>query len=424
MTQIVANEHPFTTDKDISSYVFWSRTFVQRDETFAWLRKNAPVSWHPPLEDEYVPPEIHKEPGFWAITRAEDIQYVSQNNKLFSTAAGSVMVRPRHPDTIQPPNFLEMDPPEHTGYRQIMSAAFTPKAIARIGDKIRERAGAIVGRVVGAGDIDLVEEVSAKLPMLTLADMLGVPENLTESFAQAADNFVGGNDESMLPPGVTPIEFMVEQLGILSDIGVNLVKLRRNMPADDIATAIAEAEIDGKPLTDEQISSLMLLLSVAGNDTTKQTTTWTVLSLHRNPEQKLWLREDFEGRISGAVEEFVRHASPVMEFARTMTQDFEFRGQKLLRGDKVGIFYCSGNRDESVFEDPHRFDIKRSPQPHVGFGGGGVHYCLGNGLAKAQLKALFRELSLQLPNLEVIGEPEYLKSEFINGIRHLQVRTN
>lgn len=424
MASIMATKHPATTEVDISSQAFWQQSFVERDKSFAWLRANRPVSWHLPLEDPNVPQELHGEAGFWAVTRLNDIQYVSQNNDVFSSAQGTVMVRPRHPDTVLTPNFLEMDPPLHTQYRQIMTAAFTPKAVGRLSAKIDERARSIVERVVGTGLIDLVDEVSSKLPMLTLADMLGLDGEAAEGFARAADNFVGASDPSVVPEGRSPIEFMVEQLGIMSSIGLDLVHYRRAHPADDIATAIAQGTVDGAPLTDEQIGSIMLLLSVAGNDTTKQTTTWAVLELDRHPDQKHWLYEEFATRVGSAIEEFVRFASPVMEFARIATRDVELGGQTISAGDKVAIFYCSGNRDESVFEDPHRFDLFRPRTPHVGFGGGGVHYCLGNGLAKAQLRAILGEIGRQLPRLEVVGDPEPLNSEFINGIRHLPVDTH
>jgi cytochrome P450 len=420
---VFATEHPLTTGKDISSEAFWRRRFEERDETFCWLRKNAPVSWHKPLEDPELPPEVHGEAGFWAVARAADIQYVSQHNELFSSEIGSVMVRPRHPDFMPPPTFLEMDPPRHTRYRQVMSAAFTPRGVARLTEKINERAAQIVDRVVGAGTIDFVTEVSAKLPMLTIADMIGVPDSLSDTFAEAGDKFIGARDPEILPPGVLPNDFVLEQMGVLRQIGVDLVNYRREHPSTDIATALANAEFDGSRLTDDDITSVMLLLSVAGNDTTKQTTTSTVISLDRNPGQRAWLREDFEGRIAASVEEFIRHASPVTEFIRTATQDTELAGQQIAKGDKVTIFYCSGNRDESVFEDPHRFDLTRPRRPHVAFGGGGVHYCLGSGIAKAQLRALFGNILTKLPGMEV-GEPEYLYSEFINGVRHLPVTIN
>jgi cytochrome P450 len=396
---VFASEHPLTTDKDISSEAFWHQTFEKRDETFSWLRKNAPVSWHKPLEDSELPPEVHGEAGFWAVVRAADIQYVSQHNELFSSEIGSVMVR------------------------QIMSAAFTPKGVARLTDKINERAAQIVDRVVGAGTIDFVTEVAARLPMLTIADMIGVPDSLSDTFAEAGDKFIGARDPEILPPGVLPNDFVLEQMGVLRQIGVDLVNYRREHPSTDIATALANAELDGSKLTDEDITSVMLLLSVAGNDTTKQTTTSTVISLDRNPGQRAWLMEDFEGRIAASIEEFIRHASPVIEFIRTATQDTELAGQEITKGDKVTIFYCSGNRDESLFEDPRRFNLARPRLAHVAFGGGGVHFCLGNGIAKAQLRALFSNILTKLPRMEV-GEPEYLYSEFINGVRHLPVTIN
>jgi len=415
--------HPFTVDKDISSQTFWSRTFKERDETFAWLRKNAPVSWHPPYEDPTMPPEIHGEAGYWAVTLADDIRAASQDYALYSSTGGSISYAPRHPDLVQSPTFIAMDPPEHTSYRQAISAAFTPKSVGRISEKIRQRAADIIGSVIGVGEFDFVAEVSAKLPMLTIADMVGVPDSLTEDFALAGDRLVGARDPELVPPGENPIEYSGKQMMILREIGVDIVNHRRTHPADDIATGLASYEMDGKLLTDDDIAAMMVLLSIAGNDTTKQTTSHTLLSLDRNPDQRAWLLEDFDGRIVGAIEEFIRHASPVMEFGRRAMHDTEMGGQQIAKDDKVVLFYCSGNRDESVFEDPHRFDLTRPRLPHVGFGGGGVHFCLGNSVAKAQLRALYREILTRLPNIEV-GEPELLHNEFINGVRRLPVRVS
>jgi cytochrome P450 len=418
-----STEHPFTTEMDISSQRFWSKTFKERDGTFEWLRKNAPVSWHPPYEDPAVPPEVHGEAGYWAVTLAKDIQVESQNYAMYSSAGRAISYAPQHPDLAQSATFLEMDPPRHTKYRQAISAAFTPKGVGRINNKICERAAAIIDNVLGAGEFDFVTEVSAKLPMLTIADMVGVPDSLTEAFAHAGDCLVGAGDPEILPPGENPIEFAGKQIMILREIGVDLVNHRRTHPADDIATALANHEVDGKYLTDDDIAAMMMLLSVAGNDTTKQTTSHTMVSLDRNPDQRAWLIEDFDGRIAGAIEEFIRHASPVIEFGRMATDDTELGGQRIAKGDKVVMFYCSGNRDESVFEDPHRFDLTRPRMPHVGFGGGGVHFCLGNSVAKAQLRALYNEILTKLPNIEV-GEPELLHNEFIHGIRRLPVRVS
>lgn len=415
-------EHPFTSGEDISSVGFWRQSFAERDETFARLRKNDPVSWHPPLEMPELGPEIHGQSGFWALVRAKDIRYVSLHHELFSSV--EPVFRPRHPDILQlPPTFLSMDPPAHTRYRQIMSRAFTPKAVSALDEKIKERAKHIVDRVAGGGEFDFVNEVSAKLPMMTVADMVGVPESLVETFATAGNNHLGARDPQNVPPGMTADQFSMQQILTLKEIGVDLVRHRRSHPSHDIATALANAELDGRALTDDEIGQVMLLLSVAGNDTTKQTTSQTVVSLYRNRDQMAWLNDDFDARIGGAIDEFVRHASPVIVFARVARQDIELGGSQIAAGDKVAMFYASGNRDESEFDDPHRFDLSRPKKPHVAFGGGGVHYCLGNGIAKTQLRALFGEILCRLPNMEV-GEPEYLYSEFIHGITHLPVKVD
>jgi len=416
-------QHSFTTDKDISSPAFWSLPFEVRDETFGWLRRHAPVSWHPPMEVPGFPPEVHGEAGFWAVVRAADVALVSQNQHLFSSDLekyGAAVVQPVPADFARKPTFISMDPPRHTRYRQVLSKYFTPKAVARLSGKLNERAEQIVNRVVGAGEIDFVTQVSAQLPMRTIADLVGVPEDLVEPFATAGNNYIGFADPEVTQ-GAEPIEFVLKQVAVLAAIGNELVAHRRKHPADDLATALAQAELDGKPLDELDIEAIMVLLSIAGNDTTKQTTTHSVVQLWRDPDQKKLLIADYQDRIGTAIEEFIRHASPVMNFARTATEDVELGGHTINAGDKVGIFYCSANRDESVFADPNRFDITRAPNPHQAFGGGGVHYCLGNMVAKAQLRALFCQILTKLSEMEV-GEPEQLRSDFLNGIRHLPVR--
>ncbi|MGI8665398.1 MAG: cytochrome P450 [Jatrophihabitans sp.] len=417
--------HPLTTDRDISSVAFWSRGFIERDETFAWLRHHAPVSWHPPLEVPELPPEIHGEAGFWALVRAAEVAYASQHHELFSSdqdAYGAVMFKPTVPALMLPPTFIGMDPPRHTRYRQFLSAAFTPKAIARLTGQIDDRARQVVQRVAEAGgEIDFATQVAGLMPITTLTDLIGVPDSQFDSFVDAARNWVGSLDPEVTA-GADPVAFAVEQMAILREISVETVRYRRAHPSDDIASALAQAELDGRPLSPDDIASIILLLTVAGYDTTKQTISHTVVQLWRHPEQKAWLAEDFEGRIGCAIDEFVRHASAVLDFARTATADVELAGQTIRAGDKVVLFFGSANHDESVFPDPHRFDLTRPRTRHYSFGGG-VHYCLGSVVAKAELTGLFRQLLSVLPDLEV-GEPEPLQRhrEFIHGIRHLPVR--
>ncbi len=418
--KLFANPHEPTTDLDISSLRFWRQPFEQRDETFAQLRKDHPVSWHAPLEDRHLAPEEHGQTGFWAFTRAEDITYASQHHELFSSELGNTVLHPALAESTIPVSFLDMDPPRHATFRKVMSAGFTPKAVARLSDKIQERAAQIVDRVVGAGEIDFVSEVSARLPMMTVADLIGVPESHVEAFAEAGNDLVLIQDPYSELSGEELAAKRAGAFGTLAAVTAELAAARRSQPEDDIMTALVTAEVDGAKLEDQEIFMTMVLLSVAGNDTTKQTTTRTVMALAAHPDQKVWLLEDFEGRITASIEEFVRHASPVVQFARTAAQDVELHGQSILAGDKIGLFYCSGNRDETVFPDPGAFDLQRPRSPHVGFGGGGVHYCLGNGVAKAQLRALFKEILTKLPNIEV-GEPDLLLSDFINGVKSLPV---
>ncbi|MCU1501034.1 MAG: hypothetical protein JWM12_388 [Ilumatobacteraceae bacterium] len=418
MTLQFSTPHPFTTDIDITSIAFWRQTFDEREQSFARLRETAPVSWHPPFE---VPGyDDHGEAGFWAVTRAQDITQISKNNETFLSSFGVSI--PPSPLMIQvlASFFLAMDPPQHATYRRLVSSAFSPRSVAKLTEQIFERARIIVDDIVGAGDIDFVSQCSALLPMQTVCDLIGVPPSEQEAARRAADLFVGESDASVLPPGTDAITFRLDQARYLHALGASLAAHRREHPGEDLITNLVQAEIDGHALTDEEIGAFMVLMSVAGNDTTKQTTTRTMMSFAEHPEQRDWLLEDFDGRIVGAVEEFVRHASPVMTFARTAAHDTEIGGVEISAGDKVGMFYCSGNRDESVFPSPETFDLSRPRTPHVGFGGGGVHYCLGVGVARTQLRALFGELLTKIPNIE-IGVPDYLVSNFINGVKRLPV---
>ena len=398
---------------DITSEEFWSQPFVVRDESFARLRAGDGLSWHRPLPSMFP----MEEPGFWALTRRADIAYVSQHPELFTSAQG-VALNPM-PAEIQrfASFFLSMDPPQHTVYRRLISSAFTPRNVRQIEEQIHRNAVSIVDDLVGAGDIEFVAACSARLPMLTIMDMLGVPSADQPAVAYAAEKLFGMSDDEYSTPEERA-EDPIAQITLLSNTGVELAKFRRENPGDDLMTSIVNAEVDGQRLTDEEIGAFLILLASAGNDTTKQTTTHVMMALADNPEQRDWLMEDFENRIGPAVEEFVRWASPVMQFARFVTEDTEINGQPVSAGDKVGLFYCSANRDESAFDNPGAFDLQRSPNPHLGFGGGGPHFCLGSQLAKAELRNLFRELLTRLKTVE-FGEPDFLYSSFVHGVKRL-----
>jgi cytochrome P450 len=410
------NPRPYH-ELDVSSDEFWNRSFEDRDTTFAALRESQTLTWHEPLSS----PWPHEEQGFWAATRHADIAYVSKNHALFSSAQGAGLGP--MPAEMQRPIafFLMMDPPEHTRYRQLIGSAFTPKAVAQIQSIIEANAKEIVDDLVGAGEFDFVERCSALLPMRTVADMIGVPKSEREAVRKAAHRaFTGPMPED---GDVDAPTFMGEQLMVLRGTAIDLANDRRKNPQDDLMTNIVQAEIDGHRLTDEEIGAFMWLLSTAGNDTTKQTTSICIWALSQNPDQLKWLMEDFDGRINTAVEEFVRYASPVLDFGRVATEDTQIGDVVVKEGEKVGLFYCSGNRDESVFQNAAALDLSRFPNLHQGFGGGGIHYCLGNQIARTQLKLIFREVLTRLPNLEVLGEPEWLRgNSFVNGIEHMTVR--
>jgi cytochrome P450 len=398
---------------NITTHDFWSRPFAERDETFAQLRALDGLAWQPAMSSMFD----LEEDGFWAVTRRADIAFVSTHPELFTSAQG-VALDPM-PAEIQrmASFFLAMDPPEHTVYRRLISSAFTPRNVAKIEEQIQKNAIAVVDDLIGAGDVDFVSACSARLPMQTISEMLGVPPAEQPALALAAEKLFSMSDDEFSTleerAGATINEMM-----LLVNTGIELAKFRRRSPGDDLMTSMVNAEVDGQRLTDEEIGAFLILLASAGNDTTKQTTTHAMMALVDNPAQRAWLMEDFEGRIGLAVEEFVRWATPVLQFARFATEDVEIGGQLISAGDKVGLFYCSANRDEAAFADPQALDLSRSPNPHLGFGGGGPHFCLGNQLAKSELRNLFRELLTRLQRVE-FGEPDFLYSSFVHGIKRV-----
>jgi cytochrome P450 len=401
---------------DISSPAFWGQTFDEREKTFARLRADGGLTWHEPMGSGFP----GSESGIWAVTRHEDIVAISRNHEVFSSAEG-VSVAPLPAGAERETSFfLVMDPPEHMSFRRLISAAFTPRQVARIQAQIETDARDIVDGLVGAGEIDFVSSCSAVLPMRTVSDMIGIASSDREAVTRAAEVLFAGPSEEDLASGVDSMAVVRRQVEILREAAIEIARDRRRRPKDDLMTNVVQAEVDGRRLTDQEIGAFMVLLSTAGNDTTKQTTSHTVLALARNPEQKKWLLADWSARIGTAVDEFVRFASPVMNFARVAKADTEIRGTTVRAGEKVGLFYCSGNRDETVFDRPGAFDLSRSPNPHVGFGGGGVHFCLGHTVAKTQLRVLFRELLTRVPDMEV-GEPEWLPHPVVHGIKRLPV---
>jgi cytochrome P450 len=406
-----------TLDFDLSAISFWEDQGPgPRDEAYAQLRAEHPVSWWGPTENRDLPPEMSTG-GYWAVMRYADIRHVSRNPDVFCSGRG-VMFFDAPPEMLEATlSFIAMDAPRHTTLRGLVSAAFTPRQVARIEDRIAVEARAVVDELLDHRDGDFVELVAKQLPMRTIAHMLGTAEADREQVQILADRMVSLGDEEMLQ-GRNAMLVAGETIWELTQIAVGLAEDRRAHPRDDLMTALVEAEVDGERLTNEEIAAFFALLSVAGNDTTRHTTSHTMRALCDFPDARASLVEDPAGRLPVAVEEFVRWASAVTTFRRTATRDTEIAGQPIAEGEKVVMFYRSGNFDETAFEDPQRFDVARDPNHHVGFGGGGPHYCLGASFARTQLRTIFTELLTRAPSLEV-GKPVPMVSSVINGVKRM-----
>jgi cytochrome P450 len=314
---------------------------------------------------------------------------------------------------------LVTDPPRHSDYRRLVSGSFTSGTVARLQRDIERRALQIVGRAVLQEGFDFVDDIASRMPLHTIADLIGVPASEHERFVELAGGYVRERIP-IDPNGQSSQEFVAEQGGYLRELCGRLCRQRRREPEDDLITALVHGRIDERPLSDDEIYSTMILLIAAGDDTTVQATTLSFLALQHFPEQRAWLSADFDVRFETAFDELIRYGSPVLSFARTATQDTRLEGQNITAGDKVALFYCSGNRDEALFPEPHDLDLARRPNRHVGFGGGGVHYCLGTALARSQIKALLRQLLRRLPNAE-LDEPRYGFNDAIHTVEALNV---
>jgi cytochrome P450 len=403
---------------ELSSEAFWSKPARERDASFEVLRRERPVTWQPRAYGSLMPDV--EDPGYWAVVRHEDVVAVSKAHDVFSSSPylGGVMFENAPADLlIATQSILTMDEPEHLVTRRLVQSAFTPRQVRLIEAQIKQQASAIVTDFLEEGPRDFVEQVSTRLPLWTISGMLGVPEELRASLVKAADDMVGYNDPEYIGDG-DPFSCLLGGTMALHEIATTLMEARRSKPEEDLMTALVQAEIDGQRLTDDEIRSFFVVLAVAGNDTTRNTTSHAMKALNDNPEQKAFLTANYDRAIPGAIEEFVRWASPVMTFRRTAKVDAVVGGVDVDAGDKVVMFYSSANRDESVFTDPWTFDISRNPNPHVSFGGGGPHFCLGNHVARMQLRALFHELLTRVPTLE-LGEPEFVTGHFMNAIKRM-----
>ena len=401
----------------LSDLAFWMRPLEEREGAFATLRRERPISWHEEPEIVVLP----RGPGFWAVTKHADILEVSRQPDVFCSGRGVNI-------GDMPPAFNEffgsminMDDPRHARLRRIVSRGFTPRVIQRVEADVAGAAERIVDAVIDKGECDFVTEIAAALPLKIICDMAAIPESQYQFVFDRTNVILGAGDPEYGSTDPTQIIPMLLNAGAeLAQLAQELAKHRRGKPGDDLVSALVNAEIDGETLTDQEVASFFVLLVVAGNETTRNAISHGMKALCDHPEQRAIWAADFEGVAPTAVDEIVRWASPVIHFRRTATRDTVLRGQKIEAGQKVVLWYCSGNRDEEKFERPFDFDVRRAPNEHVGFGGPGPHYCLGAHLARREITVMFREIFQRLPDLEITGDPDRLVSYFIHGIKHMR----
>jgi methyl-branched lipid omega-hydroxylase len=408
-----------TTDLSIDEIDFGDTELWHRadwDGMYAKLRHERPVSWHSEPEIEGLGPPG---PGFWSLTRYEHIQHASRHPETFISGRGTNI--PDFPPEVYEflGSMINMDPPRHTRFRLLVNRGFTPHQVASLEQSVHDRARAIVDSVCEKGECDFVEEIASALPLQIICDMMGIPSSEYRSVFDKTNVVLGASDPEY--GGLITDAFTAAH-----DLWTYAQELRADRvkdPRDDITTKIALAEVDGEGLTPEEFGSFFVLLVVAGNETTRNAISHGMKALTDYPEQRrIWL-DDFEGVADTAVEEIIRWSTPVIHFRRTCAAtDTEIGGQAIQEGEKVVLWYNSANRDETVFDDPYDFVVRRDPNEHLGFGGGGPHFCLGAHLARREIRVMFDVLLHRLPDIEVSGEPAMLFSNFIHGIKRMPVR--
>lgn len=378
-------------------------------EFFTWLRTEAPVWWH---ESATHPP------GYWVVTKYQDVIDVERDARTFSSARGGALLDDQGEGTEL--MMLNQDPPQHTRLRNLVARGFTPKVMKGMEPHIRDAARQIVDRVARRDDvIDFVPNLAAELPLVVIAELLGIPFEDRHKVFDWSNRLVGAADpEYQGEGGDLPMNASFE----LYAYAQSLADDRRARPMDDIVTTLVTAELDGEKLSDIEFNVFVLLLSVAGNETTRNLISGGMLALMEHPDERDRLVADLDGLLPTAVDEMLRYVSPVQYFRRTATADTELRGVPIKAGDKVTIWYGAANRDEDVFPDSQRFDVGRTPNEHIAFGGRGPHYCLGASLAKMEIRVMFEEILSRLPDMRLAGEPERLRSTLISGIKHLPVQ--
>lgn len=383
-------------------------------ESFRWLRQNQPVAWHEPRDGQ---------PGYWAITRQDDLDFISKHPELFSSEERTCFLQdlPEDQLVMQRLLMINMDPPKHLKYRRLVRSAFTPRKVDSYGPRFREIAADILDRAVEGGRCDFVEDIAVELPLIAICELMGVPLERRQRLFELTNIMLGMDDPELTTSEEDGMNAMLEMFML----GMELAAAHRESPSEGIVGTLLEGTVEDEPLTDDEFCYFFLLLIVAGNETTRTVTSQGMRLLLENPEQYQKL-VDNPDLIPDAIEEFLRYNPAVIAFRRTATQDIELGGASIRKGDLVQLFYGAASADEAVFSDSDRFDILRNQYEDVRNGhrafGVGQHFCLGSHLARLELETIFREIVKRIRNPRLDGEIRWLRSNFINGIKAMPIK--
>jgi cholest-4-en-3-one 26-monooxygenase len=382
-------------------------------DELAEMRKVAPIWWN----EQPKGVGCFDDGGFWVVTKHKDVKEVSLRSDVFSSNAKTALPRYREgadPESLERGKvvLLNQDAPHHTHLRKIISRAFTPRAVERLRDELNARPQNIVTAAAAHGSGDFVEEVSCELPLQAIAGLMGVPQDDRKKLFDWSNQMVGDQDPEFATndPMAASIELIM--------YGMQMAAERAKNPGDDLVTKLVQADVEGHKLSEDEFGFFVILLAVAGNETTRNSITQGMMAFTDFPDQwELFKKE----RPATTADEIVRWASPITSFQRTALEDTELSGVPIKKGQRVVMFYRSANFDEDVFDDPFTFNILRDPNPHVGFGGSGAHFCIGANLARMTIDLIFNAIADQMPDLKPISKPERLRSGWLNGIKHWQV---